>query len=41
MQSFFETLDKNGDGKSTINDMQVLFQRLGFDSISPCQYLLF
>jgi Ca2+-binding EF-hand superfamily protein len=36
MQSFLKKLDKNGDGKITIEDIQLLLQGLGLGSVSPC-----
>jgi hypothetical protein len=35
MQSFLKKLDKNGDGKITIEDIQLLLQGLGLGSVSP------
>ena len=35
LQSFMKTLDRNGDGKITIDDIQLILQGLGLGSISP------
>ncbi|CAF2509867.1 unnamed protein product [Rotaria sp. Silwood2] len=35
LQSFLKALDKNGDGKITIEDIQLLLQGLGLGSVSP------
>jgi len=35
MQGLLKTLDKNGDGKITIDDVQLLLQGLGLGSVSP------
>jgi Ca2+-binding EF-hand superfamily protein len=36
MQGLLKKLDKNGDGKITIDDIQLLLQGLGLGSVSPC-----
>lgn len=38
MQGFLKSLDKNGDGKITIDDIQLLLQGLGLGSVSTRTY---
>jgi Ca2+-binding EF-hand superfamily protein len=35
MQSLLKKLDRNGDGKITIDDIQLILQSLGLGSVSP------
>ena len=38
LQGLLKSLDKNGDGKITVDDIQVLLQGLGLGGISPRAY---
>ena len=38
LQSLLKSLDKNGDGKITIDDIQLILQGLGLGSVSPSVY---
>jgi Ca2+-binding EF-hand superfamily protein len=38
LQGLLKSLDKNGDGKITIDDIQLILQGLGLGSVSPCMY---
>ena len=41
MQGLLKSLDKNGDGKITVDDIQVLLQGLGLGGVSPRAYRSF
>ena len=38
LQGLLKSLDKNGDGKITIDDIQLILQGLGLGSVSPSVY---
>lgn len=38
LQGLLKSLDKNGDGKITIDDIQLILQGLGLGSVSPRTY---
>jgi hypothetical protein len=40
MQGLLKSLDKNGDGKVTIEDIQLFLEGLGLGSVSPRSYSL-
>ena len=41
MHSLLKKLDRNGDGKITIDDIQLILQGLGLGSVSPRSFLPF
>ncbi len=38
LQSLLKSLDKNGDGKITVDDIQLILQGLGLGSVSASVY---
>ena len=41
MYAIYKQFDKNGDGKITVEDIQIYFQEFGLGFVSPCKYFLY
>ena len=39
MYAIYKQFDKNGDGKITVEDIQIYLRELGLGFVSPCRYL--
>ncbi len=39
MYAIYKQFDKNGDGKITVEDIQIYLQEMGLGFVSPCKYL--
>ncbi len=38
MYALYKKFDKNGDGKITVEDIQIYLQEIGLGAVSPCSY---
>jgi Ca2+-binding EF-hand superfamily protein len=38
MYALYKQFDKNGDGKITVEDIQIYLQEIGLGAVSPCSY---
>jgi Ca2+-binding EF-hand superfamily protein len=40
MHAMYKQFDKNGDGKITVEDIEIYLQEMGLGFVTPCMYLL-
>jgi Ca2+-binding EF-hand superfamily protein len=38
MYALYKQFDKNGDGKITVEDIEIYLQEMGLGGVSPCMY---